>query len=117
MQASRRGPSWIIAQISAFLQGRVRPQRAAGMVEFALILPVLLYVTLGIVDFGRAFWHYNTLAEAVREGSRFATTHGTNSATPTGPGSSSYSAGPPSSDSRVTAEVRQFAFGLDPAAL
>ncbi len=43
-----------------------------GLVEFALILPVLLILLLGILDFGRAIYAYNTLSNASRAGVRVA---------------------------------------------
>lgn len=42
------------------------------MVEFALILPVFVLVLVGILDFGRGVYAYNTLNNAAREGSRLA---------------------------------------------
>jgi hypothetical protein len=41
-------------------------------VEFALLLPVLLVILLGILDFGRAVNYYNTLTELAAEGARAA---------------------------------------------
>jgi Flp pilus assembly protein TadG len=51
-----------------------RRGRAAGqtLAEFALIVPVLLLLFMGILDFGRAIYGYNTLANAAREGARVA---------------------------------------------
>ena len=49
-------------------------ERAAALVEFALVLPVLLVIVFGIVDFGRAFYTVNNLTAAVREGGRLAST-------------------------------------------
>ena len=52
-------------------------RRAAGreagqeLVEFALILPLLLLLFLGIIEFGRAILAYNTIANAAREGARY----------------------------------------------
>jgi hypothetical protein len=40
------------------------------LVEFALVLPVLLLLMYGIVEFGRVIFVYNTLANAAREGAR-----------------------------------------------
>jgi Flp pilus assembly protein TadG len=40
------------------------------LVEFALILPLLLLLFLGIIEFGRAILTYNTIANAAREGAR-----------------------------------------------
>lgn len=42
------------------------------MVEFALVLPILLVLMLGIVQFGVAFNNYVTLTDAVRAGARKA---------------------------------------------
>ena len=41
-----------------------------GLVEFALILPVLVLIFMGIVDFGRAIYAYNAVSNAAREGAR-----------------------------------------------
>ncbi len=45
-------------------------ERGAAAVEFALVLPVLIILVLGIVEFGRAFQVQATLAAAAREGVR-----------------------------------------------
>jgi len=47
-----------------------RSEGGAAMVEFAIVLPILIMFFLGIVDFGRAFYLYNNLTNAVREGAR-----------------------------------------------
>ncbi len=50
-------------------QGR---DRGATAVEFALLLPLLLLIVFGIVDFGRALNAQITLTQAAREGARLA---------------------------------------------
>jgi Flp pilus assembly protein TadG len=47
-------------------------------VEFALLLPVLLLVLFGIIDFGRALNAQITLTQAAREGARLAALGQTN---------------------------------------
>jgi hypothetical protein len=47
-------------------------QRAQGLVEFALILPVLLLIAFGILDLGRAFFVTIAIQNATREGARQA---------------------------------------------
>jgi Flp pilus assembly protein TadG len=42
------------------------------MVEFALVLPILLLLTLGIINFGYLFGQQLSLNQAVREGARAA---------------------------------------------
>ncbi|GAA0214417.1 hypothetical protein GCM10010492_10280 [Saccharothrix mutabilis subsp. mutabilis] len=46
--------------------------RGAAAVEFALLLPILLVLVLGLVDFGRALNAQVTLTQAAREGARVA---------------------------------------------
>jgi Flp pilus assembly protein TadG len=46
--------------------------RGATAVEFALLLPVLLLLLFGIIDFGRALNAQITLTQAAREGARLA---------------------------------------------
>lgn len=46
------------------------PDRGATVVEFALLLPVLLLMVFGIIDFGRALNAQVTITQAAREGAR-----------------------------------------------
>ena len=46
--------------------------RGAAAVEFALVLPLLLLLVFGIIDFGRAYNAQVTLTQAAREGARLA---------------------------------------------
>lgn len=57
-----------------------RDDRGAAAVEFALVLPILVVLVFGVVDFGRALFAYNYLTSAVREGGRFAAVQGSASA-------------------------------------
>lgn len=45
-------------------------ERGAAAVEFAIIMPVLLVLVLGIAEFGRAYNIQTTISEAAREGVR-----------------------------------------------
>lgn len=50
-----------------------RPHRAQlgqAIVEFAFVAPALLFIAMGLVDFGRVFYAYQSLANAAREGAR-----------------------------------------------
>jgi Flp pilus assembly protein TadG len=49
---------------------RLRDERGATAVEFALIVPLLIVLVLGIAEFGRAFQVQGTLSAAAREGVR-----------------------------------------------
>lgn len=52
--------------------GRWRSDEGAQLVEFALVLPLLLLVVLGIAEFGFVFQRYEVLTNAAREGARIA---------------------------------------------
>lgn len=48
----------------------LRAERGTALIEFTLILPLLLVMTVAAVDFGRAFFVKNVVAQAAREGVR-----------------------------------------------
>jgi Flp pilus assembly protein TadG len=47
-----------------------RNERGQTLVEFALVLPILSLLLLGVIQFGVAFNNYITLTDAVRAGAR-----------------------------------------------
>jgi Flp pilus assembly protein TadG len=89
-----------------------RDEGAQSLVEFALVLPVFLLVVFGILDLARAVWQENELAFAAREGTRWAIVHGASGSPKAGPGSVTYSAGPPTTDSGVTTAVLFYTPGI-----
>lgn len=50
----------------------IRSERGQTMTEFAIILPILLVLLFGIIQFGIVFNNYVTVTDAVRAGSRKA---------------------------------------------
>jgi len=54
------------------VKSRLRSERGAELIEFALVVPMLLLVLLGIADFGFMFQRYEVLTNAAREGARVA---------------------------------------------
>lgn len=80
--------------------------------EFALVAPIFFLLLFGIVEGGRFVFYYQTLANATREGARFAIVNGSNSLIcPTGP------AEPPGDScdepgNRVEERVRNAAVGM-----
>lgn len=50
----------------------VRDDRGAAAVELGLLLPLLLLILFGIIDFGRMYHAQVTLTQAAREGARLA---------------------------------------------
>jgi Flp pilus assembly protein TadG len=57
----------------------VRRRRGQGLVEMALITPLLVFMLLGIVDLGRAYYQYTVMTQAVREGARYVAANWSNS--------------------------------------
>ena len=49
-------------------------ERGAAIVEFAIVLSLMLLITAGIFEFGRAFQYYDALAKATRDGARYMST-------------------------------------------
>ena len=66
-----------------------RDQRGAALLEMAFTLPLLLLISVGIFEFGRAFEVWQVLTNAAREGARVAVLPG-------------------SRDAMVTARVQQY---------
>ena len=60
-----------MAQVGRVL-GRWRSEEGAQLVEFALVLPLLLLLMLGIAEFGFMFQRYEVVTNAAREGARLA---------------------------------------------
>ena len=54
------------------LPARMRSETGAELVEFALVLPILLLVFGGIVDFGLLLQRQQVVTNAAREGARLA---------------------------------------------
>jgi hypothetical protein len=56
-------------------RNKLPPPRGQEAVEFALLLPLLLLVLIGILDLGRLFHAAITITNAAREGARFGIEH------------------------------------------
>ena len=81
--------------------------RGQSLIEFALVLPVLIILLVGVFDLGRAVMMSETLNTAVREGTRYAIVHGALAQSPSGPA--------PLTSTAVTAAVRQYTTGINTA--
>jgi len=72
-----------LGQFAGSLGNRLNPsflheEKAAAIVEFAVALPLLVVLVVGIFDFGAAFNLKQELNNAVREGARFGASQPTN---------------------------------------
>ena len=47
-------------------------ERGASLVEFSIAATVFLTVMFSVIEFGRALWTHNALADAARRGARYA---------------------------------------------
>lgn len=73
----------------------IHDRRGASAIEFALAVPVLITLIIGILQLGILFAANAGLQQAVEEGARYATIY------------------PSPSDSAITARVTDSKFGLD----
>jgi Flp pilus assembly protein TadG len=54
------------------LRTLLRRDEGAALIEAAFTLPLLLFVSIGIIEFGRAFQTWQVVTNAAREGARVA---------------------------------------------
>ena len=87
---------------------RGRTRAGATVLEMAVVAPAVLLLLFGMIDLGIAVYAYNTLAEAVRAGTRYGVVHGARATKP---------AGPLANDRQVEDVVRSYAPGFIPAKL
>lgn len=50
-----------------------------GLVEFALVAPLFLFLVFGILESGRLLWTYHNMSNATKEGARYTTVRGSGS--------------------------------------
>jgi len=55
----------------------IKNQKGQSLVEFAIILPIILILLMGIVEFGMMLNSYLTIQNVAREGARFGIVGGT----------------------------------------
>jgi Flp pilus assembly protein TadG len=53
---------------------RLRSERGNSLVEAAMTIPILLLISVGIFEFGRAYQYWQVLTNAAREGARVSVT-------------------------------------------
>ena len=66
----RADKDYIMAPTNTLQTGGRTAQRGTALIEFTLVLPLLLVMTVAAVDFGRAFFVKNVVSQAAREGVR-----------------------------------------------
>ncbi len=77
----------------------LRNENGSIIVETALMITILLLLTFGIVDMGRALYVSNTLILAARDGARWAVVHADDGNIA------------PDTKAKVTAQFNQYRFG------
>ncbi|MFC3174334.1 TadE/TadG family type IV pilus assembly protein [Novosphingobium bradum] len=98
--------------MTALLRSLLTDRRGSPSVDFAMTLPALVLVTVGVMQLGIAFLANAGLRNAVEAGARYATVYSSavNTTNPCG------SKGYPTSD-QIRAMVTSKAFGIDTASL
>ena len=65
------GPETVLIRWRQLLR-RGRGQEGTAAVEFAIVLPILMLLTLGVLDMGHMFYIDHLITNASREGARYA---------------------------------------------
>jgi hypothetical protein len=68
----RNGRMWATVKRRVGLTRRHRDQRGAVLVEAAIVIPILMMITLGIIEYGGAYRENSAVAGASRAGARVA---------------------------------------------
>src|SRR2546423_15650585 len=87
-------------------------ERGSTLVEFAIGATVFLTVMFGVIEFGRALWTHNALADAARRAARYAVNQP--AASPAGTKTSGTNVGPSISAIRNVAVYGDPAGGSKP---
>ncbi|TME80625.1 MAG: pilus assembly protein [Chloroflexi bacterium] len=83
-----------------------RGRAGQSLVEMAMVLPVLAFLTFGLLDFGRAYYFQVSITNAAREGARVAILNiYTGPQNPTCSTSNSYSTCPVQTDLNIATAV------------
>jgi len=61
---------------------RLGDDRGSNLVEFALASTVFFMTLFGVIIFGIGVWQYNMVSDLAQEGARWASVHGSTSASP-----------------------------------
>jgi Flp pilus assembly protein TadG len=72
-----------------------RGKRGQSILEFAITIPLLLLLLVGIFDFGRATFYYSSITNSAREGARYGIIN-------------------PDNMNGIQQRVREYSFGIDP---
>lgn len=71
-----------IASIGTTIRRLWHDGAGAEVIAFGLIAPLLLLMSIGVLDFGRALWIDSTINYAAREAARYASIRGAHSDAP-----------------------------------
>lgn len=47
------------------------PQQGVAAIEMAILLPLLVLLFTGLIEYGRLMWHYDALAKSTRDAARY----------------------------------------------
>jgi len=78
---NRTRSGWLATRVLGALTDR----RGVAAVEFALVAPVLILLTIGMMDVGRMVWYSSTLETVAADTARFAMIRGASSDSPASP--------------------------------
>lgn len=63
----------IVSRPEIFRPNKIGSQKGAGLIEFALVFPLLLLLVVGLLEVGQGYKLYQNITNATREGARLST--------------------------------------------
>ena len=92
---------------------RSRRQRGQALVEFMLSATFILLLTVAVLEMAEFIYTYGVMADAAKEGVRYAIVHGANSGSPNGPGTGAKATTPPCTATNRTADSAKTGASVD----
>lgn len=68
---------------------QLKSEDGQATVEFALTIVFVMFLIVGIIEMSMLLYTYSVVADAAKEGVRYAVVHGNHNSSPSGPGSTS----------------------------
>ena len=88
-------------------------QRGQALVEFVLTTIFLVFLVLSVLEVADFIYTYGVMANAAKEGLRYAIVHGVNNGSSNGPGSGGSASSPPCNSTNATTDNAKTGASVD----
>lgn len=94
-------------------RGKMQKHGGQALVEFMLTATFLVLLTVSILEVAEFIYTYGVMADAAKEGVRYAIVHGVNSGSANGPGSGATASSPPCTSGNATTDSAKTGANID----